>query len=211
MQIAIRDFGPQDFEPVACLTQEVWGDGLEGQASELAGKAMVAAYLDDHAWGRVAVDAGGAVVGAILAGLRDTPHINAEDPEWPFPTLAGTLDEARSLDPDLPALLREQAAVEIREAEVTRELQATGAPESDATIQLLVLSERARGHHLGSTLLDAARAWFRSQGARGYFLMTDDECDYGFYDHEGLRRLKTDEITVSGSPFGLYAYGELLP
>lgn len=215
--IQTRPLEPHDFGPLAHLMLEVWGPSDAGQPEELSAQALLASYLECAAWGRVALQED-QLVGAVLAGMRDTMADRRHQPQachWPYPTLGSVLARACEIDPGLPDRMRAQHVVEVEEAHVTRELQARPMPESDATVQLLIVSERVRGRHVGSALFDAARRWMRSQGARGYFLMTDDECDYGFYDHAGLRRLRCETLGApstdpSDKPFHVYAYGERL-
>lgn len=202
--IEIRPFAERDFEPLAELVRQVWESGLDEVTGTLAARLTLAAYLALHEWGLVA-EHDGRLVGGILAGLRDTPG----DGHW-ADVLESLEGQAAEIDPELPTRLLELAEVEVREAEVTRRLKESDAPQADAVIQLLILSPEARGRHLGSRLLDEALSWARSQGASGYFLMTDDECDVGFYDHLGIPRLETERIEYDDRPFHIYAYGGLL-
>lgn len=202
--ITVRPFEAQDFEPLAELVRQTWESDQDEVVGTLEAQLTLAEYLVEHDWGLVAL-AGDTLVGGVLATLRDTP--SSERWEAVVTLLVG---RARAIDPALPQRLRELAEVEVREAEETRRLRESGSPVADATILLLILSPQARGHHLGSRLLDEATSWARTQGARGYSLMTDDECDVGFYDHVGVPRIGTVEMERDGRPFGIYTYGELL-
>lgn len=202
--LTIRPFRDDDVNAISELVRQTWISEPDVMAGTLAARAILGHYLMDHEWGLVAERAG-KVRGTILAGLRDTD----QSERW-RPFVREVLERARAIDPSLPDRVREAAHDEVVEARITRELKASGSPQSDATIQLLLLSPEARGHHVGGRLLDGARTWMRSQGARGYFLMTDDDCDVGFYDHKGLTRMDTVAIEHEGSPFNIYTYGELL-
>ena len=46
-------------------------------------------------------------------------------------------------------------------------------------------------------------------GATGYYLITDDTCDVGFYDHLGLSRLVAEASAVEPG-INLYVYGKEL-
>lgn len=201
--ISVRPFGTGDFEPLAEVVCQTWGSGQGEALDTLGARLMLAEYLVEHDWGLVAY-AGDTLVGGVLACLRDTPA----DAHWEA-TRASLVEQARSIDPTLPQRLHELGEVEVREAEEMERLRQSGTAMADATILLLVLSPEARGHHLGSRLLEAATSWAAKQGARGYFLMTDDECDVGFYDHLGIPRIGSVEIEHEGRPFGIYTYGKL--
>lgn len=202
--ITTRPFEAGDFEPLAEVIRQVWEADQDVPIGTLEARLTLAEYLVEHDWGLVALS-GDALVGGVLASLHGT----SADARWQGVT-ASLIEEARAMDPNLPQRLIELGEVEVREAEEMNRLRQGGAPISDATILLLILSPQARGHHLGSRLLCEATSWARGQGARGYFLMTDDECDVGFYDHLGIPRIETMEIEHEGRPFGIYAYGDLL-
>lgn len=202
--IIVRAFEARDVQAVAELMRCTWASGMDAQIGTLASLAILSSYLVDHEWGLVA-EHDGRLMGTVLAGLRRSNHAE----RWSALT-TGAMERARSIDPALPDRLRAEGDIEAEEARVTRSLKASDLPEADATVQLLVLAKEARGRHLGGRLFDGARDWMRSQGARGYFLMTDDECDVGFYDHKGLRRMVTTKVVHDGSPINVYAYGELL-
>lgn len=202
--VDIRPFDAADVPAAAELFRRTWLGDLPPKEGSLAATLVLGAYLSDHAWGLVACDRK-EMLGIILGGLRDTD----QSARW---ARLGeeALAQARELDPSLPGRIQADSLIEAEEARMTQELKASDLPQADATIQLLLLAPGARGHHLGSRLLDAARSWFASQGARGYFLMTDDECDVGFYDHLGLQRMRTRSVETPRGTVGVYAYGELL-
>ena len=59
------------------------------------------------------------------------------------------------------------------------------------------------------------QAYLQSQEAAGFFLATDDGCDFGFYDHLGLERIAARETPIAAEglgeqPFHVYLYGALL-
>lgn len=200
----IRPLEEGDVRPIAELMRRTWASGLDREAGTISSLLLLASYLAEHEWALVA-ERDGQLLGTVVAGLRDTDQTE----RWAALSNAA-VERARAIDPALPDMLMAEGDIEVEEARVTHALKATDLPEADATIQLLVLSEKARGRHLGATLFDSARDWMRSQGARGYFLMTDDECDVGFYDHRGLRRMVTTTVLHDGLPVSVYAYGELL-
>lgn len=46
-----------------------------------------------------------------------------------------------------------------------------------------------RGAGVGGALWRQLLAALRSMGVRAFFLHTDSNCDFGFYDHKGLSRV----------------------
>lgn len=57
-----------------------------------------------------------------------------------------------------------------------------------AEISLFIIDERYRGLNIGRKLLEDAEKQMQTVGIRSYYLFTDTQCNYGFYDHMGLTR-----------------------
>ena len=76
-----------------------------------------------------------------------------------------------------------------------------GCPEYAGELTLLIMSPEARGHGIGKRLYADAVRYLNDAGAGGFFLYTDTECGYGFYDRAGLVRRKEQKMVyriVSG-------------
>ena len=76
-----------------------------------------------------------------------------------------------------------------------------GCPEYAGELTLLIMSPEARGHGIGKRLYADAVRNLNYAGAGGFFLYTDTECGYGFYDRAGLVRRKEQKMVyriVSG-------------
>lgn len=59
----------------------------------------------------------------------------------------------------------------------------------DAEVVLFIVDPEAQGLGVGGHLFDALMAYLRVNGAKRYFLFTDTSCNYGFYEHRGLKRV----------------------
>lgn len=64
-----------------------------------------------------------------------------------------------------------------------------------AEIVLFIVSPEARGVGFGRLLFDHMLDCFRASGIRDYFLLTDTSCDYGFYEHRGLKRMAVKDLS----------------
>lgn len=76
-----------------------------------------------------------------------------------------------------------------------------GCPEYAGELTLLIMSPEARGHGIGKRLYADAVRCLNDAGAGRFFLYTDTECGYGFYDRAGLVRRKEQKMVyriVSG-------------
>lgn len=64
----------------------------------------------------------------------------------------------------------------------------------DATVTFLAVSPKAQGLKLGKQLWDLAVAYFKSQGAKNFYLFTDTSCNFGFYEHIGMKRQNENSL-----------------
>jgi len=58
----------------------------------------------------------------------------------------------------------------------------------DGTLDFLVLTNAAQGFGIGKSLWLALKAYFKEHNAKSIYLYSDDECNFGFYEHQGFRR-----------------------
>ena len=65
----------------------------------------------------------------------------------------------------------------------------------------------SRSHGLGRRLLARARDHFSRHGAERYWLVTDTDCDWPFYEHLGLERLAERTGAVADAPERYFVYG----
>ena len=93
------------------------------------------------------------------------------------------------------------------EIRATKEMRAEADLGSIPRILLLVVSAEARGHGLGKRLINRALDHFRRHGAERYWLVTDTDCDWTFYEHLGLERLADRPGMVPGAPEHYFVYG----
>ncbi len=82
-----------------------------------------------------------------------------------------------------------------REKATADRFAATGNEFAQAQINLLIIRPELPGKGLGGELIRRARAAVRDAGRTKFFLMTDSESDWHFYDHLGMTR-----IAASGTP-----------
>lgn len=79
----------------------------------------------------------------------------------------------------------------------------------EAEIVLLAIGPRARGLGIGRALIAHATERLREAGAPDAFLFTDTDCDWGFYDHLGLKRAAEHwrgPDDYEGLPEGMFLY-----
>lgn len=178
-----RAFAPEDFERAAGLLGRTWLPEFPARAQRAASQIELAHYLARSTWSLVA-ERGDEILGAVLLAERDREGIGGED----WAALEARLTDGAEGDPELAEAVRVEMDGVREEAALELEYLAAGGAGTDATIKLLIVSPDAKGLGIGGRLFSAALDRLRETGARGYHLLTDDSCDFGFYEHKGLRR-----------------------
>ena len=72
-------------------------------------------------------------------------------------------------------------------------------------ITLFCVSPTIKSQGIGGMLFSYILSFMKEQGAKHYFLATDDDCDFGFYQHKGLTCKDKAAIRSSTKDFG-FAY-----
>lgn len=196
-----RPFEDQDFPTVAELFRRQWCGELELRRGRLASQATVCNYLMD-AEGGIVAERTGEVLGVSLVscGLQSADARNA----WRTrrdALLAQWGPDAR--------FGREIGPVEAEEGELSRRYAARRGVGAGAEIKLLIVSPAAQGLGVGRTLVEKSTQRVRSASRHGFFLITDDTCDVGFYDHLGLTR-QVEEPSQVEPGISLYVYSKEL-
>lgn len=214
--LAFRPFAERDFEPLSELMAETWLADCPARAASVAAQVELCEYAAETTWGCVCErPSDNTLLGAILIAEKDQEATGAES--W---SARGDelLVEAEG-NVTIAEAIRAEMGVVREEESLAAEYCASGEPESEAAIKLLIVSAAARGMGLGRKLVDAARAHLRECGAQGFYLLTDDSCDVSFYDHMGLRRAMSRRLAppsqgqgeaCTSEGFSIYVYAERL-
>jgi GNAT superfamily N-acetyltransferase len=64
----------------------------------------------------------------------------------------------------------------------------------DGCITVMAVSGEFKGKGVGTHLLEEAKAYHRSKGIGKAYLFSDSLCDYGFYEHNGFKRVAEGEV-----------------
>lgn len=215
-QVLYRPFAADDFEAVARLFQDQWCTEISDEAGRLASQIDLCGYLEQANWSLVAEKClvGGSapqLLGVTLLSLRGQPCPGTE--VWTARREA-LLALAKAAGPALLAEVKSDVDMLEEEAQLGREYAASGQVGAAAELKLLIVSPRAQGLGVGGKLFSAARA-AAHEAAGGMFLITDDSCDVGFYQHKGLscmvtRPTQVTELACPQDPqdFNLYVYAE---
>lgn len=199
--LIFRRFEERDVEQTARLFQEQWHADLEPRVGRLVSEATVCNYLMDADWGLVG-EVDGRLMGAALVS-RGLQRAEARE-RWRArrEALLAEVAPGTRFGADV-------AGLEAEEGEVARRYEAAGGTGSGAEIKLLIVSPDARGMGMGRRLVQTVGDHVRDIGRRGFFLLTDDACDVGFYEHLGLA-CQLEEPSRAEPGLNLYVYSKEL-
>ena len=72
-------------------------------------------------------------------------------------------------------------------------------------LALFALCESCRGQGIGKRLYEEGMRYLSYNGVDNFYLFTDTSCNYGFYEHQGLKRRvqRQKEVVVNGMKQGM--------
>lgn len=94
-----------------------------------------------------------------------------------------------------------------REKATTDRFAATDNEYAQGQINLIIIRPEWQDKGLGARLIGRARAELAANGCSKFFLMSDNQSDYEFYDHIGMTRIAEDHSQDTGDEFTVYIYG----
>ena len=152
----------------------------------LAGRVCLLIQLVRSQYALVA-EQGGAVVGVCL-GSRiiegRVPEVKLWRPALDR-TWAVAVERAKTAD----AELEDSLFCDWRELQKADAFIAGGSPYAGAQITLFMVDPQVKGQGIGSALFAQVRALLHEAGAARFFLMTDTQSDFDYYERRCMRRL----------------------
>lgn len=207
--LRIREAAAGDLDGIARIYGALWCNTLRNRGdiedAELAARFNVAMQLQDSPIALVA-ESDGEVIAACMVGVFDdsAPRPN---PAWQQ-TYDELLAQAAARAETADAKLEGSLFGDSREKATSRRFAATGNPYAQGQVNLIIIDPAWQGRGLGRRLIDAARGHLRDLGCSAFFLMTDNQSDYAFYDHIGMERIAEDHSQDTGDGFTVYIYGD---
>lgn len=206
--VTIRPAQPNDLEGVAAIYNALWCNTLRNrgdvEAADFCARFNIAMQLQRSPIALVA-EAKGRIIAACCIGIFDNgrPRVNtAWDPI--YRELLQTANEmAATADPKLEGSLFGDS----REKATADRFAATGNEYAQGQINLVIIEPAWQGKGLGRTLIDRARRELAQAGCSKFFLMTDCNSDWQFYEHIGMTRILEDHSQDTGDGFIVYMYG----
>lgn len=200
-ELVYRPFEEEDLDQVAELFREQWCSELDQRLGKVAAQATVCNYLMDADWGCV-TELRGDVLGVALMASGNKDAVSRT--YW-----RGLRDETLAQVGPRARFGIEVGAVEYEEGQLAHAYAQEGGACSDTEVKLLIVSPRSQGLGLGRALIEKCGRRAKDLGRRGFFLITDDTCDVGFYDHMGLMR-QMKAPSEAEPQINLYVYAKEL-
>ena len=201
MDITFRPPEKHDYKTVADIICETWKFDRFGSKQTVDKISMI--YLADclcnQNYTEVAV-ADGNVVGIIMVKKADCKHIPVRFSLMRIKYILQMIfaPEAKSLK----GLYKKFGSAD-------DELMKTVKTKFDAEISLFAVSKKSKGMGIGGILYSRLMEDFKNSGTKSFFLCTDSDCDYGFYDHKGLKCIAEKTFSVNQchyTDFTFYIY-----
>lgn len=180
IMVTFRAYQKQDFYELSQIIRKTWNyDAFSSPktAGKLA-RVFLSSCLTNQTFSRVAV-LDGKPVGIILVKNKKEHHCPVGYRYRQIQAIASLL------------LSREGRAVSkiFRSVDgIDRELLAETGEAYPAELALFAVSDACRGKGIGKQLFEAGLSYLRKEGLKRFYLFTDTTCNYGFYEHQGLRR-----------------------
>lgn len=191
----MREMRPGDIAPIAEMVRRIWEMDAYADIGRESSFLYVKGLYDRGTFGWVC-ERDGKVLGCVIGRICNTISFPSD--------IMSTIRTVLSIRKRKG--YRDMVDDERMIDRTDRELYSGCGKEFDGELVLLIVSEEARGMGLGRLLFEKAADEFRSRGAEEIFLYTDDDCDFGFYDRMGAKRLNEKSIRLSNEDLLMMLY-----
>ncbi|MCR5319126.1 MAG: GNAT family N-acetyltransferase [Treponema sp.] len=195
----LRKFRKSDETALASVINETWGLKASHKNEELAlrfGYAYLY-YSLAHSSFRAVAEYNGFASGLVCAGRRKE-------------RLPNIFYLAKALSYALPLFFcrefRSQLAAWKKFFRLTAAHEEKVPKEYKGRLYLLLTNPSCRGIGMGKKLLSSAEEYFVVNGMEEFFLHTDTECNFGFYDSLGYKKLQSTSAGTLANPWEIYLY-----
>lgn len=150
-------------------------------------------------------EAEGRIIAACCIGIFEDgkPRTN---PTW-VPCYDEMFAQATEMAKTADAKLEGSLFGDSREKATADRFAATGNEYAQGQLNLIIIVPEWQGKGLGRELIDLARAELAKAGCTKFFLMSDCNSDWQFYEHLNMKRILEDHSQDTGDGFIVYMYG----
>lgn len=180
MQIELREYQKQDFKALETIIKETWhyDDFSSPKIAIKLAKVFLSSCLTNYTFSRVAV-VDGNVVGIIMVN-------NIAKHKCP---LSNRLLQIKSI----LSLLSSKEGRKISKIfsninGIDKQLLNENNKIYLAELALFVVSSSCRGKGIEKMLFQSVLKYMKQEKLKEFYLFTDTSCNYGFYEHQGMKR-----------------------
>lgn len=184
MEPSYRHVKTQDFEKIKQMLEDAWHYSEMFESKEV-GEAFVNLFLNQTlhkcSYGQVAI-LDHEVVGFIFGRIKDQePSLRMLKNDF-YELLLPFINASASDQQAMTNYLNQTF-------ESYEKMLKDSGKYYDSFVELFVVDSKARGYHVGTTLMKNLEQTFSEQGAENVHLYTDTDCNYGFYDYKNFNRV----------------------
>ena len=190
--VALRAATLDDLTGIAAIYNQLWCNTLRNrgdvEAADFCARFNIAMQLQRSPIALVA-EAEGRIIAACCIGI--------------FELFIQATEMAKTADAKLEGSLFGDS----REKATADRFAATGNEYAQGQLNLIIIAPEWQGKGLGRELIDLTRAELAKAGCTKFFLMSDCNADWQFYEHLNMKRILEDHSQDTGDGFIVYMYG----
>lgn len=180
MQIQFREYQHKDFQLLSNVVRKTWNYDkfLAPKISQKLSSVFLSSCLTNYTFSRVALDSG-KPIGIILVN-------NKHKHKCP---ISLKIQKAKHI---ISLLLskkgRETAKIFGTVSDIYKELFKECNKKYPAELALFAVDPNYQGKGVGKKLFELAITYMKKNRIKEFYLFTDTSCNYGFYEHNGMKR-----------------------
>lgn len=187
MKIKLREYQKQDFKALETIIRKTWhyDDFSSPKIAVKLARVFLSSCLTNYTFSRVAV-VDGNVVGIILAN-------NISKHKCPLSNRLLQIKSILSLYSSKEG--RNVSKIFGNVNGIDKQLLNENNKIYPAELALFAVSSSCRGKGIGKILFQSTLDYMKQEKLKEFYLFTDTSCNYGFYEHQGMkRRLEKEHI-----------------
>lgn len=202
--VTLRAATLDDLAGIAAIYNQLWCNTLRNrgdvEAADFCARFNITMQLQRSPIALVA-EAEGRIIAACCIGIFEDgkPRTN---PTWVPATTRCSPRQPRWQRPPTPSSRARSLATAARRPRPT-----ALPPRAMSMPRLIIIVPEWQGKGLGRALIDLARAELARAGCTKFFLMSDCNSDWQFYEHLNMKRILEDHSQDTGDGFIVYMYG----
>ena len=180
MQIELREYQKQDFKALESIIRETWhyDDFSSPKTAIKLAKVFLSSCLTNYTFSRVAV-LDGNVVGIILVNDIEKHKCSFSNRLLQIKSILSLYSSSEG---------RKVSKIFCNVNGIDKQLLSENNKTYPAELALFAVSSSCRGKGIGKILFQSALEHMKQKNLKEFYLFTDTSCNYGFYEHQGMKR-----------------------